>query len=172
MICRASLTDCLCVCDYSPARLQWIDAKDLAEFTVSMCEARNTGIYNAVGTQTAGLGSRPTFGELLEVCVGLADQEQVKQAIAGSGDLTAAPLEVVHATAEYLVEEGVTPMTDLPMWPGGLSANTAWLFMMSNAAAVAAGLKFRSTAETARDALELAAPSMYTSSLSINCHYL
>ena len=41
----------------------------------------------------------------------------------------------------------------LPEGPGG-----GWLFACSNAAAVAAGLTFRPTAETARDALEHGTP--------------
>jgi hypothetical protein len=89
------------------APLQWIDAKDLAEFTVRLCEARTPGVFNAVGTQTDGLGGRATFGELLEACDGLAEEPQPG---AGAGNRSASTPQVVHATAEYLGAEGVTPM--------------------------------------------------------------
>jgi hypothetical protein len=61
------------------------------------------GIFNAVGTQSkGGLASRPTFGDVLKTCIALADEEQVRQAIAGSGDLSAAPAEVFHADGALL----------------------------------------------------------------------
>ena len=85
------------------AMLQFIDTKDLGEWTVRMCESRTVGIFNAVGTQSeGGLASRPTFGDVLKTCIALADEEQVRQAIAGSGDLSAAPAEVFHADGALL----------------------------------------------------------------------
>lgn len=139
------------------AALQFIDAVDLGEWTVRMCESRTSGVFNAVGTQTKGLADRPTFGDVLATCLTLADVEQTRQAIAGSGDLSAGPVEVVHASAEFLSEQGVATFTDLPLWTGALTAENAssqLLFMMSNEAAVHEGLTFRPRDQTLLGALQ------------------
>ena len=54
----------------------------------------------------AGLDGRPTFGEVLEECIKLADEQQMRDALKGTGDMTKAEPTAVHATAEYLVEAG------------------------------------------------------------------
>ena len=54
----------------------------------------------------AGLDGRPTFGEVLEECVKLADEQQMRDALKGTGDMTKAEPTAVHATAEYLEEAG------------------------------------------------------------------
>ena len=136
------------------ARLQFIDAIDMGEWIVRLCEARTAGIFNAVGTQQgaaegehdrlqttlltglaamcvvramalcAGLDGRPTFGEVLEECVKLADEQQMRDALKGTGDMTKAEPTAVHATAEYLVEAGCRtfPLFRLPQsWLAGLA---------------------------------------------------
>ena len=72
----------------------------------------------------AGLDGRPTFGEVLEECVKLADEQQMRDALKGTGDMTKAEPTAVHATAEYLVEAGCRtfPLFRLPQsWLAGLA---------------------------------------------------
>ena len=124
------------------APLQFIDAADVARWCVSLCEKKTAGVYNTVGTQASGtLGDRPTFGDLAAASVALV------KAAGGT------PAKIVHASESFL-EESLKQYTELPLWQ---PANSS-LHSMSNAKAVAAGLTFRATIDTLRDALETGAP--------------
>jgi len=80
------------------ASTQVIDVRDLAAFVLDAAERRATGTYNAVAPE------RPlALGDLLEHCI----------TIAGSS------AELVWVENELLVEHGVEPWTDLPLWLGG-----------------------------------------------------
>ena len=71
----------------SSSPLQWVDVRDLAEFTLKMCVEEQGGQYNIVGTQAdGGLQSRPTLNDLL-----------VTSRIVTGSDAT-----FVHATNEFL----------------------------------------------------------------------
>ncbi|MDQ6746523.1 MAG: hypothetical protein M3010_00240 [Candidatus Dormibacteraeota bacterium] len=117
-----------------PATLdvQYLDARDLADWIVPLATDGATGVYNAAGPGHP----LPMRGFLEGLCDGV-----------GRG----AHLEWVGE--EFLLAEGVEPWTDLPLWlPRSVGSITA-----NNSRAVAAGLRFRPLAGTAVDTLRWAA---------------
>ena len=110
-------------------RVQWIDARDLAEWTVRLVESRVSGVFNAVGP-----GHRATFADLIEGC--------------RAPGVEAEPLWV---NAEFLHEHEVGDWLDLPLWV--TRPHTAAILQVSDARARAAGLTCRPLEETARDTL-------------------
>ncbi|HSN91879.1 MAG TPA: NAD-dependent epimerase/dehydratase family protein [Anaeromyxobacteraceae bacterium] len=110
--------------------VQIVDVRDLAAWMVELVERGVTGTFNA-----AGPARTLTMGEMLAAC---------GEAAGGAAQLTWVP-------APFLEKEGVAPWSDMPVWvPAGPDAGFA---QVSNARAVAAGLRFRPAAETARDTL-------------------
>ncbi|MBV9279378.1 MAG: epimerase [Chloroflexi bacterium] len=117
-------------------RIQIIDARDLAEWTIHMVEARGTGVYNAVGP-SYGLGEPLTLGRLLDACNA-----------AGGGDAA-----ITWVAGPFLIERGVTPWMDLPVWFGDDDDRRGFA-SFDCGKAVAAGLTFRPLAETVRATLD------------------
>ena len=109
----------------------FIDVRDLAEWIVRVLEERTTGVFNADGP------AKPLpMGRLLETC----------KAVSGS-DAT-----FRWGAPGFLERQGVRPWADMPAWfpaPAGEDSP-----IVSNARAVAAGLKFRSIEDTVRATLE------------------
>lgn len=112
-------------------RVQFIDARDLAAWTVSMIERRVAGTFNAVSDDPTW-----TMGRLLDEC----------QAVSR---VQANP---VWADDAWLLGEGLQPWTDLPLW---LPDTPEWAGAesVSVARAVAHGLTFRPLVETVADTL-------------------
>lgn len=110
--------------------IQLIDVRDLAAWVVRMVECGGTGIYNANGPDY-----RLTMGRLLDVC----------KAVSGSD------ARFVWVEDAWLLENGVTPWTELPLWvpeeefPG--------FFTFNCGKAMKAGLSFRPLEDTVRDTL-------------------
>jgi 2'-hydroxyisoflavone reductase len=105
---------------------QVIDVRDLAGFVLDLAERKATGTHNAVGPE------RPlALGDLLEQCV----------AIARSG------AELVWVPNELLLEHGVEPWTDLPLWLGG-DPELEWMDHVDPSPAIGAGLRPRPIGET------------------------
>ncbi|HNT24709.1 MAG TPA: SDR family oxidoreductase [Anaerolineales bacterium] len=111
------------------ALVQVIDGRDLAEWTIRMVENRQTGIYNATGPALP-----LTLGEVIETC---------RQA-AGT------PAELTWASEEFLLAQGVTPYTEIPLW---LAGEDAAMDEVNIAKALSAGLTFRPLAITVGDTL-------------------
>jgi 2'-hydroxyisoflavone reductase len=111
--------------------VQFIDARDLAEWTIRMVEQGETGIYNATGPAT-----ELSVGEMLG---------QIKTALKSDAKFT-------FGTAEFLEAQKVSPWSDMPVWvpskgeEGGLSRT-------SIKRALGKGLTFRPLPDTARDTL-------------------
>ena len=89
---------------------------------------RTEGVFNAV--------RRLTRGELLDACVGA----------------TGSDAHLRWIPSERLVEAGVGEWMELPLWIA--SAEYAGMMHADNRRAVAAGLTFRTLADTARATLE------------------
>jgi 2'-hydroxyisoflavone reductase len=111
--------------------VQYIDARDLAEWTIRMAEQGETGIYNATGPASA---------------IGVGDMlNGIKSALNSNATFT-------WANADFLAKQKVEGWSDMPVWvpphgdEGGLSS-------VSIKKALAKGLTFRPLAETARDTL-------------------
>src|SRR5437899_3538885 len=113
----------------SPADpVRFIDARDLAEWTIRMAENRVTGIYNATGrAKPLGIGGR---------------LDGIKDALKSDAKFT-------WANEQFLTEQKVQPWSDMPVWTGKDSA----LARAKIDRALGKGLTFRPLAETARDTL-------------------
>ena len=108
-----------------------IDARDLAEWTIRMVEARSLGAYNAVG---------PAYP------VTMADL------LCGIRAATTAGAELHWIPTAFLEQQKANPWSDLPVWvPSG--PDSAGFHTRTNAKAIAAGLTFRPLAQTALDTL-------------------
>ena len=112
---------------------QIIDARDLAEWTIRMCEDRTYGVFNATGPRS-GLSQ-------LEMLAG------VRAAMPGTLDIKLTP-----ADTKFLEEQKVRPWADLPVWIPN-QGDTLYWGKANIAKAVAAGLTFRPLAVTAAETL-------------------
>src|SRR5438128_106996 len=108
--------------------VQFIDGRDLAEWTIRMAENRETGIYNATGpARELGIG-------------GMLDG--IKTALNSNATFA-------WANAEFLKQQKVEAWSDMPEWPGDESG----MARMNISRALAKGLTFRPLGDTARDTL-------------------
>lgn len=114
------------------APVQVIDVRDLASWTLSMIEARRTGVYNATGE-----AGRVTMQALLEQC---------RSALNPSARLT-------WADESFLAAQGVGAWMEMPLWvPASGETATFTGFMQVNVdKALRAGLAFRPLEATIRD---------------------
>jgi 2'-hydroxyisoflavone reductase len=114
--------------------VQFIDARDLADWTIRMVEARKTGVYNATGPV-----HRLTMKEMLESC---------KMA-------TESDAEFTWLSNRFLLQKEAGPWIELPLWlPGeGEMANFAFMLSVNIDKAIRAGLTCRPLAETILDTL-------------------
>lgn len=116
--------------------VQLIDVRDLSGWMVRMIESRAPGVYNATGPESP-LSMRETL-------------EQVRAAVRGDAEL-------VWADEGFLLEQGVIPWTELPLWLAPQANPESRGFLALDVCrALAAGLTFRPLAVTARDTLEWA----------------
>ena len=108
--------------------VQFIDARDLAEWTIRMVENRETGIYNATGpAKTLTIGGMLTG---------------IKTALNSKADFT-------WVTEDFLKQQKVEAWSDMPVWIGA----TDGMARTSISRALGKGLTFRPLAETAREML-------------------
>lgn len=110
--------------------LQWIDARDLADFMVGAIERGVAGTYNAVCE-----AGRFTMGELLNV----------------AKRVSGADASFTWVSDEFLFGQGVRPFADLPFWLPGAEGN---LFKVDGSRAHGQGLRDRPLEETVRDTLQ------------------
>lgn len=104
----------------------FVDARDLGEWMVRLAEARTHGVFNAFGPDYPLDTAALLYG--------------VRASTRAGATFTFVP-------ADFLDAHGVSGWTDLPVWLPG-SGETAGFHRRSNARAVAAGLTFRSLADT------------------------
>ena len=109
--------------------VQVIDVRDLAEFIVLCAERPTFGVFNLVGP-----AEQMTVGEMVAAC---------KEA-------TGSDATFVFADAAFLTEHDVQAWREMPVWtePG---SDYGGFGSVSNAKAIAAGLKFRPVVDTCRD---------------------
>jgi len=111
--------------------VQFIDARDLAEWTIRVAETRSLGVFNATGP-----------GHTLSTAVML---KTISGAVGGNARLVWAP-------TAFLDAEKVSAWSDLPVWVPG-QGDTAGFARRSIARALAAGLTYRPLGVTAADTL-------------------
>ena len=113
-------------------RVQVIDVRDLCEWIVRLCEQKTFGTYMGIGPENGR--------SIAEVLYGIA-------AVVNT------PLSWTWVPAEFLAEHGLRPYRELPVWrPSAAGYEGFARFDLSRE--VAAGLTFRTLAETAQDTLE------------------
>ena len=112
--------------------IQFIDVRDLAEWTLRMVETGATGVFNATSPPGA-----VTLGGLLETA----------RAVSGSN------ARITWADEAYLARENVQPWSELPVWVPESDPETAGFFEAQVERAMAAGLIFRPLEDTVRDTL-------------------
>ncbi len=112
--------------------VQFIDARDFAEWTIQCCEARRFGTYNVTGP-----GQPLPFGELLAACA--------------RG--TRVPVRFEWVPARTLARLGVQPWSDMPVWVPPQDGFEGF-HRLDNRRVVQAGLRFRPLAETIHDTVQ------------------
>lgn len=112
--------------------VQFVDSRDLAEWTIRMAENKTFGTFNATGP---------------------AHPLSIAEMLYGIKAVTTAGAQFTWVPAEFLARHSVRPWQQMPVWinPVGGSAGFA---QRSNARAIAAGLTFRPLATTAKDTLD------------------
>ena len=120
--------------------VQLIDVRDLAMWTIRMVEAQATGVYNATGPA----GGIP-FRDFLET----------------TQKSTGHQAKLIWVDELFLLEEGVQPWIEIPLWIPGKEA--AGFGSVNVDKAIAEGLTFRPLEETIRDTLAWAKerPAVY-----------
>jgi len=113
------------------APIQFIDARDLAAWTISMIERDAHGVYHTVGPNEP-----TTWGSLLFTCCEVAQKR----------------LSVHWLPDGFLLEQGVSGWKDLPLWLPPAEGKQG-LFQIDGSRAREAGLITRSTADVVRDTL-------------------
>jgi 2'-hydroxyisoflavone reductase len=108
--------------------VQFIDARDLAEWTIRLVENRETGTYNATGpAKPLGIG-------------GMLD---------GIRDALKSNAKFTWASEEFLKQQKVEAWSDMPVWTGAESG----MARTNIDRALSKHLTFRPLADTARDTL-------------------
>lgn len=115
--------------DRRDAPMQWVDARDLAAWTLKAIEDGLTATYN-VATEPW----RFTLGDLIDACLAHAP----------------ARTRAVPVAEAWLLEQGVRPFVDVPLWLPGEMGN---VFLIDSSRAHAAGLEDTPVARTVADTL-------------------
>ncbi|WP_223634091.1 NAD-dependent epimerase/dehydratase family protein [Planococcus sp. 4-30] len=108
-------------------KVQWIDARDLARFTVMQLEAKVTGVFNVVADPVS-------MEEFVEQ---ISDRE----------------CKTIWADDQYLIEEGVEAF-ELPFWIPYSEEFPDGFILADNEKAKSAGLTFRTLKQSAKETLE------------------
>lgn len=114
---------------------QFIDARDLAEWTIRMVEVRAAGVFNATGPREP-----VTMGELLET----------------SRKVSGSDARLHWLDEPFLLSNNVQPWSDLPLFLPESDPTTAGMNQVSIQKAQRAGLTFRPLEDTVRNSLEWA----------------
>lgn len=110
--------------------VQYVDARDLADWMVRLGGMRRTGVFNAAADHVP-------FGHLAEVVA----------------EVAGVALRPVRLTDEQMASEEVRPWADLPMWLPPADLDMRGFFTIDSSRAVAAGLRNRPLVQTVRDTL-------------------
>lgn len=113
--------------------VQFIDARDLAEWTIEMIERGAAGAYN-----THGRPNILTMQELLDECKSVSESDA----------------RFVWASEEFLLEQQVAAWSEMPLWlPEEAAPHLRGFMFISPRKAIDEGLRFRPVSETVRDTL-------------------
>lgn len=114
------------------APIQFIDVRDLAEWTIRMIEAQETGTYNATGP-----ASPASVGHVLQTCADTLGQDT----------------RLTWVSDEFLLQHEIGSWIELPLWlPEEKKAQG--LMRLKVDRALGTGLTYRPLADTIRDTYE------------------
>jgi len=111
--------------------VQFIDARDLAEWTIRMAEARTAGVFNATGP---------------------AQPLHMREMVSGIASAIHSDVRPVWVATSFLEAQHVSPWSDLPVWVPG-QGDSAGFARRDIGRALKAGLTFRPLATTTADTL-------------------
>ncbi len=114
------------------SNLQFIDVRDLAAFIIQQIERESEGVFNVTGPKKP-----TTIGAFLVSCR--------EAAVADSN--------FIWVDESFLLEQGVTPWTDLPLWVSTADPGFSGFYSININKALKAGISLRSISETVRDTL-------------------
>ena len=114
-------------------QVQFIDARDLADWTIKTLEEQVGGLFLTIGPREP-----MTIGELLETCVEVTDRKS----------------ELVWVSERQLLDAGVAPWQELPLWIPQSSGEMSGMQKVDSGKAIASGLAFRAVEDTIRDTLD------------------
>lgn len=106
--------------------VQFIDARDLTAWMLDLVEQCHDGVFHATGPERV-----MTLEQMIERCGGVASR-------------------TTWVSEEFLLAQGVAPWSDIPLWA---PPDSPGLLQVDCAKALAAGLRLRNVADTARDTL-------------------
>jgi len=113
--------------------IQFIDVRDLAEWTISMVERKATGAYNAHGVPNS-----LTMKQLLDECK----------------SVTGSDAQFTWVSEDFLLKENVAAWSELPLWlPEEAAPHLKGFMFISPDKAISAGLNSRPLRYTIRDIL-------------------
>jgi len=118
--------------------IQFIDARDLAAWTLRLIAQRASGAFNGTGPSEGA-----TFVELIDTCRWICGED----------------VEVEWVDERFLEREGVQPWVELPLWVPSHDASTRGFNQVDTTRARASGLRTRPMAVTLHDILEAGAPA-------------
>lgn len=110
--------------------LQYVDVRDMAEWILGSVERELSGPYNMISPQ-----GHATMGSLLDACV----------------QVTGAAVQLRWTEAKVILEAGIEPWTQLPVWVPAGSDMHDHLHSADVSRAVATGLTCRPVEETVAD---------------------
>ena len=117
----------------SDSFIQLIDARDLADWAISMIERKATGVYN-----THGVPNTLTMQRLLDECRSVSESDA----------------HFTWVSEDFLLEEKVAAWSELPLWlPEEAAPHLKGFMFISPDKAIAAGLTLRPLSDTIRDTL-------------------
>lgn len=112
--------------------VQFIDARDLAEWTIRMIERKATGVYNCNGVPGA-----VTMGQLLDECKAVSRSDA----------------SFTWVDEDFLAREQVAAWSEAPLWLPESEPRLKGFMYINCDKAIEAGLAFRSLRETIADTL-------------------
>jgi 2'-hydroxyisoflavone reductase len=113
-------------------RTQFIDVRDLADWTIRMMEEKAAGVFNATGPALP-----LPLGDLLETCRNVSGSDA----------------QFTWVDEAFLLSQSVQPWMELPLWIPESDPESAGMNQTSVQKALQAGLTFRALEETVKDTL-------------------
>lgn len=127
--------------------LQFIDVRDLGDWMVRLLGDNTRGVFNAAGPVGDNDGAVCNWPTLLQTCA---------DAVTARG---LAPARCVPVAEPWLVEQGVQPWSELPLWLPSADPEYAGFNRVDLSRAQAAGLRTRALRDTVDAVLDEGLPA-------------